>query len=275
MRAVNDLGYEAIFALGINDIAEPVYPVLGYEMLPDMPRWVRVFDVDGAVALLTDSDRRHSVSALRQWCAKFSAESASAARDGDDVSVVDWEADLGPEWDRFWTDHVAPFQVGPSKDSSYLTWRYIEHPTFDYQVRVARQASTGRLLGMTVFRVERIRDREERVLRILELLSSPEAETPLARSVVQAARDHQVVFADFYNTSTRLSGALGSMGLRLCVPDKEGPGFPSRFQPLEPGHFRIVGGFWLTERLRAKIGTPLDLEEFYITRSDGDQDRPN
>jgi hypothetical protein len=156
-----------------------------------------------------------------------------------------------------------------------LRRRYIDHPTFTYEIRVARDARTGTMLGLTVFRVETIRGRDEKVLRVSEFLATVEAERALALSVVQAARSKDITFADFYCSLERAARALEHIGFRR-QPADDGPRFPRRFQPIEDGP-EINGAFWLSAALRQTLHPDklLTSGDLYITRSDGDQDRPN
>jgi len=275
MWAVHDLGYEVIFGLGLNERVRKIYSTLGFEILPDIPRWIGVFDIARTARLLGEADPEGEVSSLRHLCAEYFVDTGDEVSSNTGVKVVDWNGSFAVDWDSFWSDHLAPSLVGPNKDSLYLNWRYIGHPAFKYEIRLAQHAATRRVVGLTIFRVERIRERDERVLRVVEFLSTPEAEGPLARSVVRAAQDHEVIFADFYCTSGKVARALESIGFRRCAPDGKGAGFPSHFQPLEPGRSKLIGAFWLSETLRSNVGELLALEDFYVTRADSDQDRPN
>lgn len=273
--AARDLGYEAVFALGANEVARTIYSILGFEMLPEMPRFVRVFDVEKTARLLAEAEPKGDPNTFRQLCAGYTVRAGVQESTNERVNVSHWEGPFGADWDSFWTGHLTPLMVGPNKNSSYLNWRYVDHPTFKYEIRMAHEAATGKVMGASVFRVEEVRDHEEKVLRVVEFLSTPEAVGPLAGSVQQSALECGVAFGDFYSTSEQLAAPLRSMGFRRYLVDGESPGFPSRFRPLDPGHDRIAGAFWLSKTLRSSIGELLRLEDFYITKSDSDQDRPN
>jgi hypothetical protein len=156
-----------------------------------------------------------------------------------------------------------------------LIWRYIDHPRFNYQVKVLVDTATDVVVGGAVFRVETIRGRTEKILRVLEFLSIPDSEKQLAQCIFQAGISHGVVFVDFYCTSTVPSDGLRSIGMGLFDSAAEKIRIPSRFQPLQPERVHLVGGFYLSKSLRTKVGKLHGLSDFYITKSDGDQDRPN
>jgi Acetyltransferase (GNAT) domain len=275
--AIHDLGYDAIFVLGTNQTATKVYSALGFELLSWMPRWIGVFDVGKTARLLEEVNRKTEVKNLDDICAHYSIDAGSQASRNPHVSVVEWSESFGAAWDSFWTGELAPSLLSPGKDSSYLKWRYIDHPTFKYEIRLALQAATWKVLGLAVFRVEKIRERNDKILRVLEFLATPEAESALALSLIRAAQCHNAIFADFYCTSERAARALELIGFRRHVTAENETGFPARFQPMEAGHSEISGAFWLSASLRRKLdlGKLLISNDFYITKSDGDQDRPN
>jgi Acetyltransferase (GNAT) domain len=275
--AIHDLGYDAIFVLGINPTARKVYSALGFELLPCMPRWIGVFDVRKTARLLEGVSPRTKVKNLDDMCAQYCIDLGSKTSSDPNVNVVEGGESFAAAWDSFWTDDLAPTLLSPSKDSSYLKWRYIDHPTFKYEIRLALQGTTWKVLGLAVFRVEQIRERTERVLRVLEFLATPEAEDALAFSLIQAAQSHDAVFADFYCTSEKAANALERVGFRRHLAAENETGFPALFQPMEAGHCEISGAFWLSASLRRKLGLGklLVCNDFYITKSDGDQDRPN
>jgi hypothetical protein len=273
--AIHDLGVAAVFVLGTNDTAGKVYAALGFELLPGLPRWVGVFDVRRAARLLADASPETKISTVEEMCARYQVDAGREGSRDPDVQIVEWSEPAAEAWDSLWTDQLAPALLSPSKDSSYVKRRYIDHPTFTYEVRLARTLRSGNVLGLVVFRVERIKGRSEKVLRVLEFLASAEGEGALALSVVQAAQSYDTIFGDFYCTSEHAARALEGIGFRRHVA--AGPGFPTRFQPMETGHSAISGAFWVSASLKRKLAPSglLGSRDFYITKSDGDQDRPN
>jgi hypothetical protein len=275
LRAIGAPGVDAIFILGLSEVAWKIYASLGFELLPSLPRWIGVFDLKRCARLLEAAHPAAEVKDLDQLCAGYMVDVESDTSGDRDVEVVKWSESLAAAWDSTWTEQLAPSLISPARDSSYLRRRYIDHSTFTYEIRLARDPRTGTALGLTVFRVETIRGRSEKVLRVSEFLAAAKAERSLALSVVQAAQSNDTIFADFYCTSERAARGLELIGFRRHRP-ATGPGFPRRFQPMEGGP-EINGAFWLSASLRRKLhpNKLLTSTDFYITRSDGDQDRPN
>jgi hypothetical protein len=191
------------------------------------------------------------------------------------VDVVRWTPECAGPWDRYWQEQLAGTLVGTRRDAAYLRWRYVEHPRFRYELRLARRHTDESLLGIAVFRVEQVRNRSERVLRVLEFLALPEAEGTLAETIVQAGREQGVAFADFYCSSPRAARGLEGLGFRLTLAEAGEPAFPSRLQPLEGDHSGITALVRVQPGQRSNLTRLIDDGRLYITKSDTDQDRPN
>ena len=177
---------------------------------------------------------------------------------------------LAAGWDSFWAK-LGPGLLGPSKDLSYLKWRYIDHPTFQYEIRLALHGSE--ILGLTVYRLEKIRDRDEKVLRVVEFLARPEAESPLASSLVPAAI--------LTRRSSRTLRTSERVGHPWSASDSDGSekvktgDLSSCFQPLESRRSESAERFWLSATLRRSWAwVHAQLRRFLHHQVGGDQDRP-
>jgi len=270
--AVRDLGLEALAALGANDRAAKALVSLGWELIPDLPRWVGVIDPGRAAALIAASDGAVAPDVATRLCQHHCVTDGVPT---ERIEVMSWSAEVATAWDRYWREQLAPSFVGARRDSTYLRWRYAEHPRFRYELRIAREPLDGSALGVAVFRVEDVRERSERVLRVVEFLASREAEATLAWSVVQAGRDQGAAFADFYCSSARAARGLERVGFKRASAAAGTPAFPCRLQPLEGGHFKMMALLRLPDRLRGNVASLVETGRLYVTKSDGDQDRPN
>ena len=225
-----------IACLGMNEGAVRIYSGLGFDVVSRLPRWVRPLAPEALDALVPGSGRwpapRHA--AVRPDPGAFDGERAE-------------------RWDSTWTLTFAPRLAGTWRDAAFLRARYVEHPRFTYEVRL-----TGDGSAVLVYRIEQVRDREERVLRVLECLGPAE---PLVAAMLEEHAD--VAFADFYCTDPGPARALEQLGF---AREETLPALlPERFQPLEPPGRGLNGVFRI----------PLEGRVLYCTKSDGDQDRPS
>ena len=263
-------GYSVVGTLGSNDKASSIYAAMGFDTWESVPRWVRVTSVQALESLLLGC---LNSTLSEDWIASCASTKADHADVDSSVRLVGWSEQVAERWDRAWHEQFAPKLIGTWKDAQYLRWRYIDHPRFNYELRFAETNSTGALRGLLVYRIETVRDRREKVMRVVEFLADEGAGTALAHSIVQTGEESGAAFVDFYCTSSEFTRPLEAVGFlledRIPVP------LPSLFQPLDTSVTRLTGAFWVTPQLvrdrRSFFGDPM----FYITRSDCDQDRPN
>jgi len=275
MRAARDLGVEAHATLGANEVSARLLARLGFEAIPSLPRWVGVFDVEAAAELVCVTNPEVLPAEALRLCRGHVAALPATAGSERRFRPTSWSSTTAAAWDRFWSERLAPQQVGASRDAAYLQWRYVAHPRFDYHVAFARQDADGAVEGVAVFRIEQVQDRATRVVRIVEFLASAAAEDGLVRWVLEAGRDAGAAMADFYCSSPRAAQAWIRAGFRRQGAESPGAAFPSRLQPLESGHFPMTTLVRLPEAWRGTLPQLVDDGRLYITKSDGDQDRPN
>jgi hypothetical protein len=108
-----------------------------------------------------------------------------------------------------------------------------------------------------------------RIARILELLGEPEPASALLASVLDDARANDVAAVDFFCGSRRLAEPLRTAGF-LAGEQPPGSEIPILFQPLDRGRTGIL----FMANLQ-KVPEAANVREWYVTKADGDQDRPS
>lgn len=276
-RAVEELGFDVVGTVGANQASTKLLTALRFETIPALPRWVGVVDVPQTAQLLVDCDQGLKPDDAVQLCERYRTERVPlgpAAGDGS-IAVTPWRDEFATSWDHYWEQHVASTIVGTVRDARFLRWRYVHHPRFRYEIRLATSRGDGCVSGLAVFRLERVRGRNETVLRVVEFLASPPASLALARAILQAGRELGAAYADFYCTSAPAAHALEEVGFRRVSGAADQPSFPTRLQPLEQGYCDITALIRLPSPLRGQLNTLMRTGRVYLTKSDGDQDRPN
>lgn len=260
-RRLRDLGVQVIAVQGINDTVKKLYGSLGFHIIDDVPRWVGILDPARVEALVADVGVQLEAGEMDEFA--IPAGSAAEATCTELVS-----APLGDEWDHFWADASATV-MGAVRDADFLNWRYLRHPSFDYRLVLARNREQ-RLEGLAAYRVETIRDRVEKVLRVTDLIATDAGAAALVEGIRRTASEQGAVFADFYCSSQVAAAPLQEAGFARLRP---GPGIgrlPSRFQPLDAVYVELSGAIW------AAAGKGLiEHPGFYLSKADGDVDRPN
>jgi hypothetical protein len=266
-------GFQVRAGIGSNAIASAVIRKLKDTfMIPDIPRWIGVFDPDQTRTMLaaTAPFSNASLLAVDRWLVSPLPDDSS---DGE-YEVVGPSANALAGWEEFWNEDLAPSILATLRDAAFLRWRYLEHPRFTYTVRFARNRRTRRFEGLVVYRIETVRGRPERVMRIMEFLASPVAVDSLVREVIEAAVDQQVSFADFYCTAPWAARGLERVGFAPAPGPDELPLIPSRFQPLEADYFPMSVSLQFEPGLFSENEPLMRAGHLYVTKADGDQDRP-
>jgi hypothetical protein len=270
------LDYDAISMMGMNPAVRPFFRSLGYELLVDTPRWCGIVNRDATERLLARAPSA-VLAAINSVLDSICMSLGSNANDEveEKFEVLDWTDSLSETWDAVWRRRFAPSIIGSDRPAEYITWRYIRHPIYRYRVRLVRRRATGDIDGMIVTRKESPRGCDERVLRIVELLGERSALCVLASAEMENAKRDGVAFSDYHAISGRFAAPLEDLGFQRVDADERGSVIPQRFQPLDFGKRPLTSAFHLSKRLAADVGTMIERGDFYISRADGDQDRPS
>lgn len=262
-------GLQAIAVLGINEHVAQVYRGLKYELLADLPRWVAVVDEQASRALLPSDASPHSLDDL---CERHRLPTDINDNGVFDVRSIDHL--FGAEWDEFELRSLGRLYVGTRRSAAYLNWRYTNHPSFRYTRLLARTRHREKA-GLAIYRLETPIGHHERVMRVVEFLGEEGALRALAARIAIDAREHRVAFADFYCASERFARPLADVGFHRQWTEPEKTVLPCRLQPIEHGAFPMRGAFLISRDVSEFSGRLLAADDLYITKSDGDMDRPN
>lgn len=252
MREVTNQ-FDVTLNLGPNEDARTVLVKMGWTEIGVLTRYVCVLD-PRAAARLTEAGRL-------DWPV---VEACTAHRDTTDVQPIKlFDQDAAGVWDQL----AATLGGGTRRSADYLNWRYARHPVWTYRCFEARQR--GQLAGMAVYHIESVHDMPVKVGRLVELVAKSPAADELVRAVLQDARAHDVTLIDFFCSSPLVARVLRAHGF-LPGPEPPVAQVPMLFQPLDRRRSAMHFMAYLV-RVPASVGP----ENWYVTKSDGDQDRPN
>ncbi len=261
-------GFAVVGTIGANAYVMPAFERLGFACWEQVPRWVRVTRCDQLASLLSASPEHYTEAARAAWCAARPTVPLAASN----YEIKPWAPCHAEPWDHTWAETFAPTLVGTWRDAAYLEWRYRTHPRFNYELRVAVDQA-GSVAGLTVFRLETLRDRSESVIRVLEFLTTEGAGRDLAAALVAEAQRSNVMMVDFFCTSSAFAGPLEAVG--FVREDTMPAALPSLFQPLDPTPRNLRATFRADPQMIDDAATVFASPDLYYTRSDCDQDRPN
>lgn len=274
-QQVVKLRYSAICMIGMNPSVRPFFNSLGYEMLVNTPRWCGILDPARTEKFLAENPDANAAE-IRALVESLTLKDVDGSRESstlENMELCDWDDSVSAAWDGSWNETFAPTMVGTDKTAEYLSWRYQHHPIFQYRIRLAKTAEGP--TGLIVTRLETPRDRNETILRVVELLGDPASLRVLVADELRRAREKSALFADFHCVSPRFAQPLETLGFQQLDAEGTGALVPHRFQPLQFGKIPLTSAYHLAAEFRGRVSRLLASEDFHISRADGDQDRPN
>jgi hypothetical protein len=174
-------------------------------------------------------------------------------------------SDYDPDWSYYPT-----LRFGTLRDAQYLRERYLRYPFLKYYIFLEGSSDSPSLCVARVIKTTS----GITVGRILEF-QHPESESgerageQLISGVLEFLRLRGCDYADFYSTGWRYIKTLESIGF---IQDQLGV-LPSLLDPIDFSRQYQNLEVFVSGTLRAKH--PDCREQLFVTRADGDQDRPN
>lgn len=246
---------------GINSRVAKMYKLLKWEVFEDFPRWIgicnkrRVKEIFGLNEnFLLDNIKEVSVK-LNDVCAcKFS-----------DVLEEN-------KWNSYYNNNFAIKTIGVARDYKFLKWRYIDYRFFEYKIILICDKNEN-YRGLAVYRVETINGGHDKISRILEFIYDDLSYgIQLAQKMIFQEPD--ILFWDFYCLSSITAVALEYIGF-VRMPNNESEKYiPTRFQPIDFNEMNIRGTIFIDNHFKKYVNLVTD-QQWYVTKGDADQDRPN
>lgn len=259
--------FSTLVSFGINPEVARIYRVLRWSLLPDFPRTFFLLPEarERFEALVAAAHPAVEAATLRDLSRAFQAVPGPAPT-LNGLDLARWEAE---DWPR-----LAARRVGAARDRRFLTWRYLQHPLFTYRILGVEE---GGAQGLLVWRREVIRqrgpngDRDLEVWgRIVELLPTSAANArALLSALTEDLRAEGALGADWYGTHAETAAWAAAAGLLPVDTHPAGRLIPARCQPLDGKAVQLMSALTCT------AGSPLTSPDWYWTRADSDQDRPN
>jgi hypothetical protein len=265
--------FSVVIASGLNPATIVIYRVLRGLVLPETPRHFVV--LPNATARMENLLRL----AAPDWTKDRAAELADAFRLSElSCESVRAGSSIPDEWDTVDWPEIASQTVGAVRDRDYLTWRYLQHPSFEYRFLTVGE---GLRTGLLVWRLETIRRASEhgredvdKIGRLVEFLPASRGNAKnLMAAFFQQLSACDALGADFYGYNGAGRAMLEENGFPRVGRHPDGQAIPSRFQPLDGQGGGVLNAMFVQAELPS-CTTNSDCQ-WYWTKSDSDQDRPN
>ena len=236
------------------------YLRLGFRYVNKLSRWIVILDHGDTARLLSKEDDTGDVLRRRSIL-------SNPIRD----SYMIHDDPFGETADDLWERLGEELPISSVRTAKYLNWRYREHPDFKYHAIVVGQPN--RWNGLAVVRKEQVKDTDINVLRIVEFMALPNAQEELGLSVMAYATDESCAFADAFGLSEKPVRGLLKAG---AFNEDEEPDLllPYLLQPID---YRRSGvNFIARSQVSFKgVEAHFNLTDWYLSKGDCDQDRPN
>ena len=230
----------------------------------DLRRFLCILDPDACAAL--ENPVRPRVPLFRS----LSSEAASVGRSGAELDFFEvFDESVADLWDRV-RDR---YPIAVERSAAYLNWRYARHPMLKYDLVGVRHQ--GRMRGYIVSRRERASEAGHRwqIDRIVDLVAEEEVEAAMLASYLEWSRKAGSDCADFCFTGSIPAESLRRAGFTediACGVER----LPHVFSPIERDRAPINFITYAGDQIGSKAGLR-DVANWYITRGEGDKDRPN
>jgi hypothetical protein len=244
--------------LGMNERVRRAYGLFRFQVSDDLPLYV-VLNPDVSSAWV----RKKPTYTEARGSQLYARTPASISTPKFSARPFPAEAE---EWDGFWS-RIRGSLVGTDRSASYMNWRYITHPHYRYEwIRIYDE--TEKLQAAGVYRVEEAGG--EQTIHVVEFIGDGQAAEQLARELCTAMREREASFLGFRCARRSCFDAWRAVGGDVYGSGDAAYELPSLFQPVVPEYRRLAWVYRFDRGIE-----PSDLSEFYVTRSDGDQDRPS
>ena len=158
-------------------------------------------------------------------------------------------------WER--VRHRYPATI--ERTSAYLLWRFFSHPHLHYSFLAATEGE--KLVGYLIYRSEEAEGFS--IARIVDFIADPLAERALLQYFLDLVRKNHAA-ADFMFSGSLYREALKDAGFFDAI-GTDFENFPTRFNPVSSN----------APFIHVAYDIDLPLHDFYVTKADSDQDRPN
>jgi len=267
-------------AYPINLMVSPEYRSVGVgaillaRLLKQMPCLVNP-GVNQAGATLGEGLGMRDLGYLRRYVAVIDGRAARAlAVDGQLPAGVQDAAPADTAAARVIASTTVPEQAGAGfafpqpcygaeRNRDFLRWRYESHPAFTYEFLFSPDYTS-----VLVFHEERERSTGTLIIRVVDVLATPEHQAALFHAALLAAKARRAAIVDFFCSLGCYDAALKAAGFFDEAEHNDGR-IAALFQPLD---FRKTGIRVLASHPDWSNGGQ---EDWYITKADSDQDRPN
>ncbi len=238
-------------------------PRLGFTVYDPMPKYIAIFDSTATNVFLKSLKIHCSEEVVKGFV--FTPRSNSIEK-LEPISTPLTEETYSPDWNLY-----SPMKFGTVRDYNYLNHRYFRHPYFNYYILIIGSANQP---VVVIYRIEEVSGPSPvKVGRILEFYH-PQHKNGIKQAcraisyVADFFKNKGCAYSDFFCSSSLYGQTMIDCGFHL----DNTLFFPHRLTPAEAPRLETCQNLEIYSRITPEAPP---LSDCYITKSDGDQDRPN
>lgn len=169
----------------------------------------------------------------------------------------------------FWNKVKDKYPICVNRSQEYLNWRYSDYPILKYHIFLVRKDEDIR--AFIILRIEELDD--FKIGRIIDFISFDDAEDFTLRSIIKYCKDNNFDLLDFIFTGNFHLTTLKNLKFKHSIEEPYSS-IPLVFNPIQRERkmgnftFKIVKDDLKDDRIN-------DFNNWYLTKGDGDMDRPN
>lgn len=257
LSADNDI----IWGLGYKPELAPMYEKMGgWILMGDLKRYIKIMDAKQVEFL---SGLKFPKEASENFLNKGmlgGLEIKELKRFGKDANI-------------FWEVISKKYPIAAERSDRYLNWRYSDHPYFEYKIISAYR--NEKMVGYLVYRLAETTggSAKYRVGHVLDLISEDFAVGGLLLEAEKRLKNDGAIFIDYFSTGNFHHKDLIGLGYHL---DSESVyrEIPMYLNPISHKRSRINFLIYCAKKGKycERVSDP---NNWYITKGDGDKDRPN
>ncbi|MEK7524460.1 MAG: GNAT family N-acetyltransferase [Patescibacteria group bacterium] len=239
----------------------PIYQKLGdWRALGNLYRYIYAFNPDAVKKLLPENVplSQAMLGLLRGHMPPRNDRSLSF----EPITTFD------ASFDEFWRRARGRYANTVERTGAYLNWRYANHPHLKYEMRVAQK--DGHMVGYIIYRIERVDDFS--LARIVDFVGLEHTESNILQTFISEVAN-KVDMVDFMASGQYYHESLKQLGF-FNVYGTPFEYLPMYFNPVSYSKNYINFCAWQRDESIDK-DVFYNHNNWYLTRADGDQDRPN
>jgi hypothetical protein len=242
--------YPIVAGQGASVMNKKIVEAMGHEFVPIIPKMVGVIDRSLIQDLLQEPHRFNKNLSIPANISKQKGPQSL-------TQEVNWK-------------EYSNIKFGTLRDADYIYRKYLVNPFLEYELITAGDQRTQTIVILRIIQT----NLGFKVARIVEFfgpnISDYESQWKEALDeILILANKRECAYIDFYSTSSMINKFLTEMGF---YEDNEGV-LPSLLDPVEMSRKSQNLELFVDPSLKA--AESISIKDFFVTRGDGDQDRPN